>query len=82
MKVIYEASCNSDSIEGRGYKKIIAFFENESDARRCVHRMGRVTECLVFETFLEYEEWKGGETRRRALAKLTEEEREALGLND
>lgn len=87
MKVIYEASCNSDSIEGRGYKVTIGYFEDEADAKHAVEGLGPmgmsdgdVYECVLFKSFKEFEEWKNGETRRKALAKLTREERVALGL--
>lgn len=35
----------------------------------------------IFDTLAEYQEWKSGKVKDRALAKLTPEERRALGFN-
>ena len=52
------------------------------DARKLLnpHDYLRETEIVVFDTVAEYNEFKSGKVRERALAKLTAEERKALGF--
>lgn len=89
MIVIYEASCSSDSTEGRGPKHILGFFKHEEDALECVKGKGPmgksdgdVREVFLFASYKEYEKHENGDLRRSALAKLNKAERLALGLKE
>ena len=89
MIIIYEASCSSDSIEGRGPKRILGFFKNKSDAIECAKGMGpmgksdgRVEEVFLFASHKEYEKLQNGDFRRGAISKLSHAERMILGLRE
>lgn len=87
MMKAYEASVNSDSTEGRGYKVIVGYFLEKSDAEKVVKGRGPmgmsngdVQPVWIFHNLAEYDEHRNKELRLRAWHKLTPEEREALNL--
>jgi hypothetical protein len=87
MKTIYEATKNSDQTEGRGQTVRIAAFSKVNDARRAAKGQGvmgygdgDVQSLEVYDSFEEYEGVNKKTLRKRALAKLTPEEKEALEL--
>lgn len=88
MKIVYLATKNSDGMEGKGNTIPVALFEKKEDAQRCADKfapMGyppgdRPIEMVVHENFRSYEEGYTDEVRRRALSKLSDTERKALGL--
>lgn len=59
------------------------YLANKSDADRYLenNKFDMVEEKTIeiFDTLGEWDEWKTGEVKKRALAKLTAEERRALG---
>lgn len=67
---------------------LVARFTNLADAMALSNKKGRyysvgnkeVKLCTIFESFKEYEDWRADSVRRTALAKLTNAERQALGL--
>lgn len=75
MKVVYIARVQVET-DGRG--PLVAFF-NHHEAHT-VSRGGRVEEIVVYESIAEYETAERERIRQRAMAKLTLEEQEALGL--
>lgn len=91
-KTVYAARRNSDMIEGRGYPVIVALFEKESDAVEVAK--GRefavmgvllghkpdVVPIRLYESAEEYKQEFQDAARKRALAKLTEDERRILGV--
>lgn len=87
MMIIWEVWCNSDAIEGRGRPVLDSRWRHEADAIEAARSLGpmgasdgKVRSAPVFATSYERDEWEQGEVKRRALAKLTSEERQALGL--
>lgn len=86
----YEAYTNSDLTEGRGVAVHIGYFTDEDAAIRAAEHKGpmgtsawvrQVDKVIkVFEDFGEFEKEQRNEARARGLSKLTQEEREALGL--
>lgn len=68
---------------------LVARFTNLADAMALSNEKGRyysvgnkeTKSFTIFESFKEYEDWKADSVRRTALAKLTNAERLALGLN-
>lgn len=73
---------------GNGHR--FAFYLNNTDGAgthavreweaKNPHDYIRETEIVLFNTVADYEEFKSGKVRERALAKLTAEERKALGF--
>ena len=67
---------------------LVARFANLADAtalsnkKGCSYSVGNkeTKSFTIFESFKEYEDWKADSVRRTALAKLTDEERKALGF--
>lgn len=91
MKTIYEVTCNTDLTEGRGYQKHVAAFFDKSDAEKCaedqpkIMGVGKASHINKMCIYTSYQDWKqntAAELRRKALSKLTEEEKFALGIND
>ena len=87
MKVIPVIEVNS--WDGAGGHRF-AFYLNNSDglgthtarewASKNPHDYLRETEIVLFDTVADYNEFKSSKVRERALAKLTAEERKALGF--
>lgn len=77
-----------------GYKENqIALFSKELAAQTIAFRLNgnkkhgyfgyskiRTPCTIIFESIAEYEDWKNNSVKEKALAKLTKEEKEALGL--
>lgn len=92
MKTIYLAGYNSDTTEGRGPTVYVAAFASREDAEAaCLDLPGvfgtkNTTKPKEMVMYNSYEEWAEkhheAELRRKALAKLTDEEMRALGLGD
>lgn len=87
MKTVWLALKNADMTEGRGPMVTIAAFNEQRDATRAVTGWGvmgvgdgDVEPLLVYDSFNEYNEKKLMERRNKALAKLTREDREVLGI--
>jgi len=87
MRTIYLARENMDQTEGRGPMITIAAFEEEKDAKKAVkgrgvmgYGDGAVAPLKVYSNFEDWKHGKMTEAKRTALEKLTEEEREALGV--
>lgn len=90
IKNVFEACTNTDLDEGRGREVPIAHFIHESDARRAAKGRGVMgtdadvrmvdVDIRVYESFREFELEFERDVRAKALAKLTPEERRALGL--
>jgi hypothetical protein len=80
--IIFEAYKNSDPIEGRGRDLPIAFFTEEKDAQALVQGEygGGVKTHKVWASLADYRDQELAEVRKRAFAKLSPEERVALGL--
>ena len=91
MTEIYEVRCNEDSIEGRGRTITVALFSNEGAALLAAKGLGpmgasdgEVRTTIVWDDYAEYIEYEARDKeeslKAHALAKLTNEERAALGL--
>lgn len=85
----WEAYTNSDLTEGRGFDVTIAFFVNREDAERAANKQGvmgtnakvrKVRAPRVFASFAEYQDYRKRDLKAAALAKLTAEEKAALGI--
>lgn len=88
MKIIYVARENADSTEGRGPMVPIAHFLKKEDAELAARGRGvmgygdgDVKVIPVFESIKDWKDNKKEELRQQALAKLTTEEKRALGLS-
>lgn len=88
-KTIYLARRNTDLTEGRGTMKVEGAFFCEATARHCMEMLpgimgttqGRdVMEMRVFDSFAEWSGEREEGLRKQAMAKLSAEERRALGL--
>ena len=87
---VYEATGDSDLTEGRGPPRHIGYFTHEADARQVVKGEGAMgstgyvkrmdLRIEVYESLAEFEAGRQRSIREQALAKLTKEERKALGL--
>lgn len=76
---LFEVVTNSDLCEGRGSRVSLGWFINKVSAKERARGAG------VFGTDANIEEkskWVLVIRRKRALAKLTDEDKEALGLSD
>jgi hypothetical protein len=95
MKKAYGAYQNTDLNEGRGPLQLAALFFEKKDAQRCSDNLGgvmgskndcEVREFTVFENYLEYdpnakhEKAVWDQIRETALSKLTNDEKQALGV--
>ena len=87
MKMIHLAQYNTDSTEGRGHEVVFAAFTNHDAAQKAARTRtvwGQPSPVIIMElcdTFEEYLALKKEQTRRQAIARLTPEELEALGVN-
>jgi hypothetical protein len=87
---VFEAYTNSDLTEGRGYPVTLGFFVKEVDAIKASLGKGvmgtdasvcaKDLDIRIFETFEEYQNYQKDSIRRKALAKLSLSEKQALGL--
>lgn len=87
---VYGVYVNGDSVEGRGPMIRIAYFDNHQEAVECAKGKGvmgvgdgdvRHEHLVIYETFKEFELCdKEVQTKKQALAKLTDEEKRVLGL--
>jgi len=72
-----------DGSDGRTNKSI--YFEHEADAKKWVENNKfdsyHVHSTNVFTSLQDYADFKSGEIRRKALLKLTPEEKAVLGLS-
>ncbi len=87
MKTIYIAMRNSDMTEGRGPMVAIAAFENRPDAVMAAKGWGvmgigdgTVEELRVYSSFNDWEKGEAKWMRKRALDKLSEQDKRVLGL--
>lgn len=87
VKTAYRASKNADQTEGRGPMVTIAIFTNRADAIQAASGKGvmgvgngDVEQINIYDSFHEYEMAVSEKVRERAMAKLTFEEKKALGL--
>ena len=83
---VFEVRQNADMTEGRGPMIHYAFFTNEDDAKQVVGPNNswydyRPNTLIVFDNIAEYNEKNRKDIIRRALKKLSEDERVALGLS-
>lgn len=87
---VYAAYVNSDLTEGKGYLVLVGHFTRGFDAEAAVRGKGvmggngtvKLEHICVFETYDEYLAEQEDAVRKRALAKLTPEERRALCLTE
>lgn len=87
---VWEAYTNSDLTEGKGSDVHIGYFNRESDAKQAVKGRGvwgtdasvRPAEIhiKIYESYKEFEDETMASARRRALDKLSFEEKKALNL--
>lgn len=89
MQTIYIATRNSDSTEGRGHTETIAAFFDEKSAKQAVKGWGvmgvgdgDVEKMDVYDSFAEYDPKSVANIRKKALSKLTHEEKKSLGWGD
>jgi hypothetical protein len=82
---VYAAIINSDLNEGRGIPIIIGIFKHKRDALRAGKGQntqgsdGEVKEYTVWPSFNAYSILNDHEIKKKALAKLTDEEKRVLG---
>lgn len=87
----FEVLTNSDTTEGRGIPVHVAYTFDEQTANEIAKGRGVMgtmadvkpidkTICIL-DSFDEFEELQNVEKREKALAKLTDEEKQLLGLN-
>lgn len=86
---VWEASKNSDMTEGRGHGILIANFAFEEDAKRAVKGLGVMgvgdgdvshKRIIIYKSYDEFVQHTQADIKRRALDKLTSEEKRVLGL--
>ncbi len=89
MKTIYGAVQNTDFTEGRGPTRVVAWFTIKSDAESVNASLegvqGTKNDCKVQEAYLyeyayEYRDTEREKLKKAALSKLTQAEREVLGI--
>jgi len=87
MKTIYVAERNLDLTEGRGPIIAIGYFRTITDARLAAKGWGVqgvgdgiVRPTILYDSFVEFKLDETEKIKACALAKLTDEEKEALGL--
>lgn len=83
MPTLYIVEEASDC-EGRSYHFKAAFTTEEAALRlkAKLGRWGKMVTIHYHTSYAAYEEFASGELRRKALAKLTAEERAALGVKE
>ena len=92
MKYVYIAKGNTDTVEGKGPMKNLAAFWDKKLAEECSSKEGGcmgmrmhhpfVDTLPVFDSVQDRSEYIKGDARRKALAKLTENDKVLLGLKD
>lgn len=81
MQKIWAVMVCMDQTEGRGPSEVRAHFTKEEDAKNCLN--GQIGSVSSFELYSSLDDYKLGQLndiKRRALSKLTAEERKALNL--
>lgn len=70
--------------DGGERQNSVGFFSNVSDAAQIAGKHGRTARkvLVVFESVVDYQENTITELRKKALAKLTPAERQALGIRE
>jgi hypothetical protein len=89
MKTVYVATRNQDSCEGRGPMVPIGYFYTKSEALKAAKGQGvmgigdgEVNEFPIWESFEEFRSYnKDAEIKKRALSKLSTEEKRVLGVS-
>ena len=88
-KIVYLVRVNSDLTEGRGYMNNVALFDSRYQAEKCaddqpkIMNVGKSTDILemvLYDSYISFKDSEREKIRERALAKLSIEERIALGL--
>jgi hypothetical protein len=87
MDYVYMAEEATNSIDGYPHR-IVGLFVNENDAKKATENntdmgggwLGRVTKLPIFSSLEAFKAKKVADTRERALAKLTREERKILNV--
>lgn len=92
MKVVHALYFANDTVEGRGGSSLEALFTEAQNAEQAGAGSKNfyapnkpaysIREVLLFDSPEEYTEFKNGEARKRALAKLTPEDKKVLGIKD
>jgi len=83
---VWAAREEIDKTEGKGGSRIFAYFKKKEDAQQAAKHKGvwgqdgEVEPIYVHSSFAEWQAHINQELRQRALAKLTEEEKRALGI--
>jgi len=85
MKTYYEVSVNSDQQDGRGSQIPMATFVHKKDAEKLLTNKSDMLgieyrPVTVFESYDEYFDLVKENIRYKAMMKLTDEEKEILGL--
>ena len=89
MNIAYIALGNTDTVEGKGGMKSIGAFWDKKLAEDVSAREGGcmgqpqkpwIDEIPIFDSLEDREEYKQGDKRRKALAKLTDADKHILGL--
>ncbi len=90
MKTIFKLRLDEDTVEGKGPWTEEGYFIHEIDARMA-GRLSKhtyigglpawdVEPVFLYETFADYQNTKNDTIKEQALAKLSSEEKQALGL--
>lgn len=87
MKIIYVARKNQDQTEGRGPMVPIGYFYTKADAEKAVAGLGPmgIGDVETGKLWENYDDYKSGNDEailRRALDKLTPEEKRVLGISN
>jgi hypothetical protein len=86
---VWKAARNSDLAEGRGYEILIGYFKYEDDAKLAAKGWGVMgvgdgnvapVTLRVYDSLGEFSENETELLKNSALAKLTHQEKQALGL--
>lgn len=87
---VIEVSHNSDSMEGRGIKIVDGYFLSTSDAIQAATAVGdgwghpahtEPVKIRIFESYTEFDRERRATLREQALNKLSDAEKEELGLS-
>ena len=89
---VWEAYTDTDLVEGRGSKVVLGYFTKQLDAKEAAKGEGvmgtdahvtkiKTPSFMIFESIEEYRQNTRKELRKIALAKLSYEEKVALGLD-
>ena len=85
----FQSLINSDLTEGRGPMRHVGYFKFRPDAEDSVKGMGvmgvgngevKQVEVIIYDDISEFNEGRKEEIKRKALNKLSYEEKRALGL--